>query len=95
MKRLILAAVLIVTMLTGCDNGQRGKIVKGDVYPKIVQYGADTEKYHYFYVVDERTGTVYFMFRGYNGSSGITDAVNADGTPVTKEQLEAWRGDNE
>lgn len=27
--------------------------------------------------------------------AGIAVALNADGTPVTKEQLEAWRGDNE
>ena len=95
MKKLILAAILAAVMLTGCDAGRTGTTVKGGVYPKIMQYGADTGRYIYFYAVDERTGAVYFIFRGENGGSGITVALNADGTPVTKEQLEAWRGDNE
>ena len=92
MKKLILAAVLAVTMLTGCDVGQDGTTVKGYVYPKITQYGADTEEYTYFYALDERTGVVYLLFTGFR-CAGITVALNADGTPVTKEQLEAWRSD--
>lgn len=94
MKKLILAALLVAVMLTGCDVGQDGTTVKGDVYPKITQYGADTEEYTYFYALDERTGTVYLMFSGFR-CAGITVALNPDGTPVTKEQLKAWRGDNE
>lgn len=92
MKKLILAAILAATMLTGCDTGQKGTKVRGDVYPKITQYGTDTEEYTYFYAVDERTGTVYLLFDAFR-RAGITDAVNADGSPVTKEQLEAWRDD--
>ena len=93
-KKFLLAAMLAAVMLiTGCDAGRTGTKIRGDVYPKITQYGAETEYYTYFYAADERTGTVYFIFRGYNDSSGITVALNADGTPVTKEQLEAWRGD--
>ena len=92
MKKLIFATVLAAIMLTGCDNGQRGTTTKGGIYPKITQYGADTQNYKYFYVLDERTGTVYLMFSGFR-CAGITDAVNADGSPVTKEQLEAWRDD--
>lgn len=94
MKKLMLAALLAAVMLTGCDAGQKGTAVKGGVYPKIVQYGADTGEYTYFYTVDERTGVVYIVLDGlYRG--GITVALNADGTPVTKEQLEAWRTDDE
>ena len=93
MKKLILAALLTAVMLTGCDAGRTGTRVEGGVYPKITQYGAETEYYTYFYAADERTGTVYFIFRDYNGSSGITVALNADGSPVTKAQLEAWRDD--
>ena len=92
MKKLILATILVAIMLTGCDAGQRGTKVEGLTYPKITQYGADTNTTNYFYVVDERTGVVYLMFNGaYRG--GITVALNADGTPVTKEQLKAWRDD--
>ena len=94
MKKLILAALLAAVMLTGCDVGQTGTMVRGSVHPKIAQYGADTGTNSYFYVVDERTGVVYLAFEGfYRG--GITVSLNADGTPVTKEQLKAWRSDDE
>lgn len=92
MKKLMLTAMLAAIMLTGCDKGQAGTRVEGSVYPKITQYGMNTEKYTYFYAVDERTGTVYLLFDAHK-RAGITDAVNPDGTPVTKEQLEAWRDD--
>lgn len=94
MKKLILAAMLTAILLTGCDNGQAGTRVIGSVYPKIRQYGMDTDGYTYYYAVDERTGVVYLMFGGVY-SSGITVALNTDGTPVTEEQLEAWGEDNE
>lgn len=94
MKKLILAAILTAVMLTGCDAGRTGTKVEGGVYPKITQYGVDTEDYAYFYAVDERTGVVYLVGQSYY-RLGITVALNADGTPVTKEQLEAWRSDNE
>ena len=91
MKKLILAAMLAAVMLTGYNNGQTGTTVKGDVFPRIIQYGTDTGTNTYYYAVDERTGVVYLMFKGlYCG--GVTVALNADGTPVTKEQLKAWRG---
>ena len=92
MKKLMLAALLAAVMLTGCDRGQAGTMVEGSVYPKITQYGMDTEECIYFYAVDERTGTVYLLFDAYR-RAGITVALNPDGTPVTKEQLEAWRND--
>ena len=91
MKKLILAAMLAAVMLTGCNNGQTGTTVKGDVFPRIIQYGTDTGMNTYYYVVDERTGVVYLVFEAYR-RGGITVALNADGTPVTKEQLKAWRG---
>lgn len=43
---------------------------------------------YFSYVADEHTGVIYIYT-----SHGITAALNADGTPVTKEQLEAWMGD--
>lgn len=94
MKKLILAAVLAAVMLTGCDGGQSGTIIRGSVYPKITQYGADMEINTYYYAVDERTGVVYLLFNAYH-CTGMTVALNADGSPVTKEQLKAWRSDNE
>ena len=94
MKKLILAALVAAVMLTGCDSGKAGTKVERSVYTKITQYGTGTGTNSYFYVVDERTGVVYIAFEGlYRG--GITVALNADGTPVTKEQLEAWRSDDE
>ena len=94
MKKLILAIMLAAVMLTGCDMGQTGTMVEGGVYPKITQYGADTRINTYYYAVDERTGVVYLLFDA-EKRAGITVALNADGSPVTKEQLEAWRSDDE
>lgn len=45
---------------------------------------------YFSYVADEHTGVVYIYT-----SHGITVALNIDGTPVTKDQLETWRGDDE
>ena len=79
-KKLILAAVLATVMLTGCDNKD------------FSSENGVTGSYRYF--VDNHTGVVYIEYNGgYRG--GITVALNADGTPVTKEQFEAWRGDND
>ena len=81
MKKLMLAALLAAVMLTGCSN-------KKDFASENGGTGGCR------YVVDNHTGVVYIEYNGgYHG--GITVALNADGTPVTKEQLEAWRGDNE
>lgn len=93
MKKLMLAAILAAVTLTGCDGGRIGTRVEGSAYPQIMQYGIDTKENVYYYAVDERTGVVYLMFdNSYRG--GMTVALNADGTPVTKEQLEAWRSDD-
>ena len=94
MKKILLAAILAAVMLTGCDMGQKGTMVEGSIYPEITQYGLDTGTKLYFYAVDERTGVVYIMVDG-TYRAGITAALNADGTPVTKEQFEAWRRDDE
>ena len=93
MKKILIAAILAAVMLTGCDAGQNGTYVKSLTYPKITQYGTDTGTYTYFYAVDERTGVVYLVLSGAY-RAGITVALNADGTPVTKEQLEVWRDEN-
>ena len=94
MKKLILAVMLTAIMLTGCDAGKSGMKVESLTHPKITQYGVNTNTYVYSYAVDERTRVVYIIFDS-KYRAGIAVALNADGTPVTKEQLEAWRGDNE
>ena len=94
MKKLILAAVLAITMLTGCDSGQPGTKVEGSVYPKITQYGINTYKNTYYYAVDERTGVVYILFSSHK-QAGITVALNPDGTPVTKNSLKRGGTNNE
>lgn len=82
MKKLILAAVLAAVMLTGCSN-----------IKNVNDFTAEGSFYdNYGYLIDEHTGVVYIKYNGGN-RGGITVALNADGTPVTKEQLEAWRSD--
>lgn len=83
MKKLILAAILASVMLTGCS-------ISKDVNDFTTEGSFEYDAFGYF--VDEHTGVVYIKYNGGN-RGGITVALNADGSPVTKEQLEAWRDD--
>ena len=51
------------------------------------QYKADGT---YYYTVDERTGAVYIEYDGFNRHA-MTVAYNADGTVMTKEQIEKYK----
>lgn len=44
----------------------------------------------YYYTVDERTDVVYIEYDGFNRHA-MTVAYNADGTVMTKEQLEKYK----
>jgi len=92
MKKAISLAGLIVILflLAGCDEG---KAIPGNGYsdrynkPDVKLLANNTGSYKYFYVIDKNTEVVYLQFEG-DRRGGITVALNADGTPVTVEQLE-------
>ena len=77
---------VFVFTLTGCvSNKSSKKPMTSLPAPQITSYGID-EPGDYYYVVDERTGVVYISYNSVKRHS-MTVALNADGTPVTKEQL--------
>ncbi len=82
-----LTAMLL--MLSGCEEGHSpstpGYSSKYNV-PDISILAKDTGHYNYFYVIDNNTGVVYLQFDGFR-RAGITVALNADGTPVTVDQI--------
>ena len=84
MKRIISVALISALLMTGCGKGAAsGKSYIQDIEPNIVEI---SNGYGYFYVVDANTGVVYLKYEsGYHGA--ITVMLNADGTPITAEQL--------
>ena len=89
-KMICLTAVALIT-LASCDNGNGSTIparkdIKG-ISPNITRYGnfsAVSESY--VYLVDNNTGVVYLEYDGAKRHA-ISVMLNADGTPVTAEQL--------
>ena len=85
MKKII-ACVIVATLLSGCGDNSRADIVpSSNILPNMTKYSFVGSGYHY--LVDNRTGVVYLELRT-GHSYGITVMLNADGTPVTKDQLE-------
>ena len=96
-KSFLLAVVVIVLIfaLTGCGptEAERGEHVVKDsgLVPDITTYKNSSfsplsNNLAYQYAVDNRTGVVYLSFR-YDRGGGITVMLNADGTPVTIDQI--------
>jgi len=87
---LLVGLIAILFLLAGCDGGKAiPENGYSDIYskPDMKFLAKDVEHYDYFYVVDNATGVVYLQFSGYR-RAGITVALNADGTPITVEQIE-------
>lgn len=77
MRKVFLLVFLVVVLITGCSTQVPG--------PKFDE--VSTDKYGCSYLIDQRTGVVYLEY--HNGDIyGITVMLNADGTPVTANQLE-------
>jgi len=78
-----LALLFSIFALAGCSVGSKPSQVYSDFYvPDVIDMG----NAHYYYTIDKRTGVVYLSYSEYN-HHGITVMLNADGTPVTADQL--------
>ena len=94
MKKLLLFALIPILLFCGCDYGGSDtgstptSIDSRGIYPNFTVLGAEVTMRSVYYVIDNTTEVVYIAFGtvGRRGA-GITVALNADGTPVTKEQL--------
>lgn len=95
MKKKLVLAIFATTLLfaSGCDDGAKSKLENSSIVgsPDITQYAKDERTYDYFYVVDNNTNVVYLQFSGYR-RAGITVMLNADGTPITVDQLKFGKG---
>lgn len=91
----IICLTAMLFMLTGCGEGQSSSTPRYSseyTVPDISILAKDTPTYNYFYLLDNNTGVVYLQFDAYD-RSGITVALNADGTPLTIDQIKAENED--
>lgn len=90
MKKKLVLVIFATTLLfaSGCDDGVNSKLENSSIIgsPNVTQYAEDGTVCRYFYVVDNNTNVVYLQFSG-NHRAGITVMLNADGTPITVDQL--------
>ena len=85
----IICLTAMLFMLTGCKEGQSISTQGYSseyISPYISILAKDASSYTYFYVLDNNTGVVYLQFSAY-GRAGMTVALNADGTPLTIDQI--------
>ena len=90
MKKILLitSMIIVLVLCAGCNRGvseislDSSQVVKPDITkPSYDLIGSD-----WFYIIDNATGVVYLGFSGAE-RAGITVALNADGTPVTVDQI--------
>ena len=88
MKKILFALLMIPFLLTGCST--KGVTTPTtdvqDIAPSLLRVGDLSENFGYCYLVDKNTGVVYLEYDSYRRHA-ITLMVNADGTPITAEQL--------
>lgn len=95
MKKKIAIMLMCTALLSGCgiahlQVGSKPETNYQDgVVPNIVEIGCPGSVVDgdvYYYTVDKNTGVVYLSYDGYRRHA-ITVMLNADGTPITAEQL--------
>lgn len=91
---ILISLTMFAFGLIGCSTKTPPKkLGNGFPVPKMTSYASYGEPGEYYYVVDERTGVVYISYNSVKRHS-MTVALNADGTPVTKEQLNSYVKEN-
>lgn len=90
MKKYVIVLVLCAVLLTGCRKNisEATSDYSNHVVPNIVELGKANGgvSNYYYYSIDRNTGVVYLNYDSYYRHA-ITVMLNADGTPVTAEQL--------
>lgn len=88
MKKLIISAITIVLLFTGCSgtNAETNTETNSDTPPIKILYSG----WNYSIVYDTETGVEYIEFRGeFRGGSlgGITPRLDADGNPILYHKI--------
>ena len=90
MRKYWIVLALCVVLLTGCSKNvsEATNDYSNHVVPNIVELGRGNSgvSNYYYYSIDRNTGVVYLNYDSYYRHA-ITVMLNADGTPVTAEQL--------
>ena len=88
--KVLLLLILATYLLTGCvKENVTLEDVWVDTHPRITilaNEDIDLGVANFYYVIDDRTGVVYLAFSKYR-QAGITVMLNADGSPVTYDQI--------
>lgn len=86
MRKYGIVLVLCVALLTGCskNTSEATNNYSNHVVPNIIELGKVMDGY--YYSIDRNTGVMYLSYNSYYRHA-ITVMLNADGTPVTAEQL--------
>lgn len=91
MKKYGIVLALCAVLLTGCskNTSEATNNYSNHVVPNIVELGKSTDNTggYYYYSIDRNTGVVYLNYVSNCIHYSITVMLNADGTPVTAEQL--------
>lgn len=87
MKKLLALVLLSSLLLSGCRQNNVQYVTKeiSNIKPNLLTLGS-SHAVAYNYIIDANTGVVYLEAYGINRYA-ITVMLNADGTPVTAEQL--------
>ena len=85
MKKFLLM-VIVVCALTSCSSNNANANGNSIPTPTILKFENDIGYGHYSYIVDKNTGVVYLEYDGCRRHA-LTVMLNADGTPVTAEQI--------
>ena len=91
MRKYWIVLALCAALLTGCSKNvsEVTNDYSNHVVPNIVELGKANNSVissYYYYSIDRNTGVVYLNDDSYYRHA-ITVMLNADGTPVTAEQL--------
>ena len=90
MKKLLVAlSVLVITSLTGCNEGQApADYGNTEDYklPNVTRIVSQWNGIGYNYLIDNNTGVVYLEYDN-NKSRAISVMFNADGTVMTEKDI--------
>jgi len=90
MRKYWIVLALCAVLLTGCSKNasEATNDYSNHVVPNIVELGNITGGGggYYYYSIDRNTGVMYLVYDALNRRA-ITVMLNADGSPVTAEQL--------
>ena len=88
MKKILFVLLAMLLLLTGCstEGVATPKTYVQNIAPSLLRTGDLLTNNGYCYLVDENTGVVYLEFDS-GHRHAVTLMVNADGTPITAEQL--------